>query len=1077
MRKSLLLSLVLLLLMGTSAWAQRTVTGMVTDAGNGDGLPGVAVRVKNTSQGTVTDMDGNYRIDLPAGNVTLVFSFVGYANREVAVGNQSVINVQLAEDVEQLSEVVVTAVGIRREQKALGYAVERVAGEQLQQVAEPDPLRALQGKVAGVNIGGSSGAPGSSTRITIRGNSSMLGDNQPLFVVDGIPFNNDANATFSGLQQGTANTSRIADLDPNNIESMTVLKGAAAAALYGTRAANGVILITTKTGGGGISRKGLEITYTTSYSWETIANLPDYQNVYGTGVNFNYQQVNGSWGAPFIGARPYALVDSIPHWYAANPGMEQFAGILVPYRAYPNNVRDLFRTGHIFDNSISIQGGTDRSSIGLTVSHTDHEGYVPNTEFERTTVGVGGRTTLENGLSMGANLLYSRINQRAVQAGVGNSGANNPSAFARALYLGRNWDVQGQPYQNPIDFGSEFMVGRGQADNPYWSYENAGSRERTDRIMGTVDLGYDLTSWLNATYKIGINSYNQRNLDFIRPGSTGPSSNPGAGQITEDYISFEEIESNFLLTADYDFSEDISIRTTLGQNMNQRTRRRQAFQGLNYVVFDIDDIDNTNDVTPAGGGYSQRRIIGVFADATIGYRDWAYLSLTARNDWSSTLPQGNNSFFYPAASLSVILTDALNIRGGAVDYLKLRAGVAQVGNDTDPYQLRPVYIVNPVGGILQPAGGAIFPFRGVPGATLENTQYDPNLKPERTREVELGLDARLFDNRFGIEFSVYDKRSFDQIANITLPAVTGYSSLLTNFGTVKNRGVELGLDITPIRTNDFRWNMYATFTHNRNTIEELTDLVPQIEFGAGFAGGVRSVHRAGQEYGLLLGSVSARDQDGNLLINPANGELIRENELRIIGNPNPDFVAGLINTFSYKGIRLSGVIDWRQGGDLWSNTVLSLLGRGVTRDTEDREQNYIIPGVYGDPVTLEPIRNPETGEKYPNQTQIDMNSLWFGETFAINAADEWAVWDATTFRLREVSLGYDLPAKWLEATPVGSVSLSFTGRNLWFRAPNFPRHTNFDPEVNQFGNSNQQGIEWSATPTTKRYSLNLKVTF
>jgi TonB-linked SusC/RagA family outer membrane protein len=1073
MKRILLLSFVLLGLI-TSAWAQRTVSGKVT--ADGEALPGVAVRIKGTSQGTVTDMDGNYRMEVPGNNTVLNFSFIGYADRDVTVGNRTVVDVVLSEDVETLSEVVVTAVGIQREQKAIGYAVERVQGEAIQQVAEPDPLRALQGKVAGVNIGGSSGAPGSSTRITIRGNSSLLGNNQPLFVVDGIPFNNDANNTFAGLTQGSANSSRIADLDPNNIASMTVLKGAAAAALYGTRAANGVILITTKTGSAGLTKKGLEVSYSTSYSWETIANLPEYQNTYGTGTNFQYAAANGSWGAPFIGTRPYATVDSIAHWYAGRPGLEQFNGVRVPYRAYPNNVEDLFRTGHIFENSVSVQGGTDKSSLGVTVSRTDHEGYVPNTEFERTNVSVGGRSTLENGLTVGANLLYSRINQKAVQSGVGGSGANNPSAFARALYLGRNWDVHGQPYQNPLDLGSEFMVGRGQADNPLWSYENAGSTERTDRILGSVDLGYNLTDWLTASYKVGISTYNQRNLFFVRPGSTGPSTNPGAGQVTEDNIRFEEIESNFILSADLDFNEDFSLRATVGHNINQRTRDRQAFQGLNYVVFDIDDLDNTNNVTPFGGGYSQRRIVGVFGDFSFGFRDWAYLTLTGRNDWSSTLPAENNSFFYPAASLSVILTDALDIRSSFLDYLKFRAGAAQVGADTDPYQLQATYSVNPALQILL-NGGSPFPFRGVPGATLENTQYDPNLRPERTREYELGMDARLFNNKVGLEFSVYDKTSFDQIAPISLPSVSGYSQLYTNFGTIKNRGIEIGLDLTPIQTTNFRWNMYGTFTHNKNTIEELTPIVPEITFGSGFAGGVISVHRAGQEYGLLLGSVDMRDDEGNLLIDPANGQLIGDPEQRIIGNPNPDFIVGLTNSFNFKGIRLNAVFDWRQGGDLWSNTTLSLLGRGVTKDTEGREQNYIIPGVYGDPVTREPLRDPETGDKFQNQTQIDVNTLYFGQTFAINASDEWAVWDATTYRLRELTLGYDLPKKWLGSTPFGTVSVNFTGRNLWFSAPNFPEYTNFDPEVNQFGNSNQQGIEWSATPTTKRYSVNLKVTF
>ena len=1077
MKRILLISFVLLSALISEAWAQRTVSGKVISSVDREGLPGVTVQAKGTSTGVITDLEGNYRIQVPEEANTLVFSFVGFTSQEVQIGNRSVIDVTLREDVKQLQEVVVTAVGIERESRALGYAIENVAGQKVQQVAEPDPLRALQGKVAGVNIGGSSGAPGSSTRITIRGNSSLLGDNQPLFVVDGIPYNNETNNLFPGLQAGSANTSRIADLDPNNIESISILKGAAAASLYGTRAANGVVVITTKTGSTGRSRKGLEVTYSTSYSWEKIANLPDYQNTYGTGTNFAYQQVNGSWGAPFIGTRPYATTDSIPHWYAGRPGMEAFDGQRVPYRAYPDNVENLFRTGHIFENSISVQGGNEKSNIGVTVSRTDHEGYVPNTEFERTNISVGGRTLLENNLSVGANIQYTRSNQKAVQSGVGNSGGNNQSAFARALYLGRNWDIHGQPYQNPVDLGSEFMVGRGQADNPLWSYENAGGRENTDRVLASIDFGYNFTESLRATYKVGINTYNQRSLDFIRPGSTGPGGEgniPGVGRVTEANTRFEEIESNFILSYEEDLSEDFSIRAFVGQNINQRTRNTQGFMGVNYVTFDIDDLDNTNNVTPyfpddvGGFGYSQRRIIGLFADVTLGYRDWAYLTVSGRNDWSSTLPVENRSFFYPAVSGSVILSEALNITSGSLSYLKLRANVAQVGKDTDPYQLQSVFNVNPFD---------VFPFRGQPGASLSNILYDPNLKPERTREYELGLESRLFNDRIGLDVAVYDRLSFDQIAPVSLASVTGFSTLYTNFGSIRNRGIEIGLDLTPIRTDNFNWNIYTAFTRNRNTIEELREGVEEIIFGSYFSGGVVTVHRPGQPFGLLLGSVAARDQEGNLLIDPANGQLILAPEPAIIGNPNPDFLLGLTNTFSYKGLTLSAVFDWRQGGDLWSNTILSLLGRGVTKDTEDREMNWVIPGVYGDATTYEPIRRPEDGSKIPNQTMIETNSLWFGNSFAINGMDEWTVFDATTYRLREATLAYTLPKSLIEGSPFGSVSLGFTGRNLWYFAPGVPKYTNYDPEVNQFGNSNQQGIEWSVTPTTRRYSLNLRVSF
>jgi TonB-linked SusC/RagA family outer membrane protein len=1046
---------------------ERTVSGRVTSTEDGSPLPGVNVVLKGTTTGTATDAEGRYSLSVPATGGALVFSFIGLESKEIAIADRSTIDVSLALDVTQLSEVVVTAVGIQKEQRALGYSVEKVSASKLQQVGELDPLRALQGKVAGVNIAGSSGAPGSSTRITIRGNSSLLGNNQPLFVVDGIPFNNDNNGPFGGLTSGSAYSSRLADLDQNNIESMTVLKGAAAAALYGTRAANGVVVITTKTGSTKKSKKGLEMSYGMTYALENIANLPTYQNTYGTGTRFQYQQANGSWGAPFIGTKPYANVDSITHWYNGITGMEKYWNTKVPYKAYPNNVKDLFKTGSIFENTLSVSGGNEKSSLSVTASNSKNEGFVPNTSFDRTSISLGGRTYLDNKFVVGGNLTYSKTTQNAVQSGVGNSGSNNPSAFARALYMGRNWDVHGQPFTNPLDGGSEFMVGRGQADNPLWSYKNVGFESEVTRVGAVLDLGYDVKEWINLSYKIGVNSYAQSDLDYIRPGSTGPAGNAGIGQITTGNTNFEEVESTFLVNLNPNLgNDDFSIRATIGHNMNQRTRTQQFYQGLGYVVFEINDIDNTNAVTPAGGGYSQRRLVGVFGDVLLGYKNWAFLTLTARNDWSSTLPKGANSFFYPSVTASVIANEALGITSDMLNQLKFRVAYAQVGNDTNPYQLRPTFNINPFG---------TFPFTGVAGASLSNTERDAKLKPERTKEFEFGADAKLWNNKIDFSVTVYDRRTDRQIAPVSLPTSTGFSTSFTNFGEVSNKGIEIGLGITPVSlSNGFTWNLYGTFTHNKNVIESLTLGVEEITLGGGF--GITSVHRAGEEYGLVRGTLAARDDEGNLLINPANGELYAALTPGIIGNPNPDFIVGLTNTLSFKGFSLNAVFDWRQGGDLWSNTVLSLMGRGVTKDTEDREVNSVIPGVYGNGTTLQPIRD-EEGNKIVNTTMVEENGLWFGNTFAINGVNEWAVYDATVFRLREITLAYQVPKNLLGKTPFGSATLSLTGRNLWYSAPNFPKHTNFDPEVNQFGNSNTQGIEWSATPTTKRYAVSLRVTF
>lgn len=1055
---------------------ERTLSGRVTSSEDGSPLPGVNIVLKGTALGTVTDVSGNYRMNVPETGGTLVFSFIGLSTLEVEIGERSVVDVQMSQDVTQLGEVVITAVGIEREKKALGYSVESVSGNKVQQVSEPDPLRALSGKVPGVTITGSSGAPGSSTRINIRGNSSLLNNNQPLFVVDGVPYNNDlvtldgVNPNLGGLTSGGAFSSRIADLDPNDIQSMSILKGAAAAALYGSRAANGVVVITTKSGSARASRKGLEINYSGTFGVEKISNLPDFQNTYGTGVNFGFAHANGSWGPPFPGTRPYASLDSIPHWYAGRPGMEDFNGVQVPYRAYPNNVKDFFETGTLAENSITINGGNERSALSVTLSQLSQSGFVPETKFLRHNISIGGRTQLSNGLNITGSLAVTRSVQNGVISGVGDATTGDPSAFARTLYFGRNWDVQGQPYQNPVDFGSEFMVSRGNANNPYWSVRNSGIRGKIDRYVAILGFSYDFTDWFTLSYKLGFNTYNQNQIEFQRPNGAGSP----LGELAELNAANDELNSDLIATFTKDIGQNINIRALAGLNINQRTRKTQAIEGTSYVIFDIDDLDNLNNLAPFGGDYERKRIMGAFADISVGYKDWAFLTFTGRNDWSSTLPVENRSFFYPAATASLILSDALGFSSSLVNQVKVRGGWAQVGNDTDPYLLSNVYQVNDY---IQVGGAtAQKPFRSVPSATLTQVATDPDLKPEQTSEIETGVDVSFWDSRLNVSATYYNKESSNQIAQVSLADETGFAAQLTNFGTVVNKGIELSADITAIRTSGgFTWNIFGAFTRNRNLIKELRDGVEEIQFGSAFAGSVTTVHRPGEQFGMLLGSVDARDEEGNLLIDPSNGNMIRALDQQIIGNPNPNFILGITNTFSFKGFTLSALFDWRDGGDLFSNTTNSILGRGVLAYQADREKNVVIKGVYGDPNTLLPYLD-DNGNKIPNQTMIEMNALYFGETFAVNGADEWSVFDATTYRLREASIYYTLPKMLLAKTPFGAITVGFTGRNLWFSAPNFPKDLNYDPETNQFGARNKQGIEYSTTPSARRFSFNIRLT-
>jgi TonB-linked SusC/RagA family outer membrane protein len=1086
--KKILLASILCLVHICVVWAQeRRVTGKVTASEDGVALPGVNVVVKGTSLGTVTNTEGVYTLNVPPESTTLIFSFIGLITQEIEVGGRTVIDLQMTQDVQQLGEVVVTAVGIERERRALGYSVETVSGDKVQQVSEPDPLRALTGKVPGLNIVASSGAPGSSTRITIRGNSSMLNNNQPLFVVDGIPYNNDlvttegVNANTGGLTQGGAFSSRISDLDPNDIKSMSVLKGATAAALYGARAANGVIVITTKSGSASASRKGMEVTYSTTYGIEKIANIPNFQNSYGTGSNFNYTAANGSWGLPFIGERPYATLDSIPHWYAGRPGMGEYDGKRVAYRAYPNNVKDFFETGSVFENSISITGGNEKSVISVTLSQLNQKGFVPETEFLRHNISVGGKTTLANGLVIGGNLAYTRSSQEGVLSGAPTATQGDASAFARTMYFGRNWDVQGQPFQNPVDHGSEFFIGRATANNPYWAVYNSGIRSKVDRYVAAFSLAYDFTDWLNLSYKIGINGFAQSQYEFQRPNGAG---NPLGTMTTVDVFT-DEINSDLILTGSRDLNENFSLRALVGWNVNQRTSKLRSLDGVSYVVFDIDELTNLNDITPnPNSGYSRRRLFGFYADVNLGYKDWAFLTLTGRNDWSSTLPKANRSFFYPAVNASVILSDALDMSSSLFNLIKLRAGWASVGNDTGPYLLNNVFVVNDYDNVTESAVARPFTPNGGPsaGATIPTAgqnflSTDPNLKPEETTEVEAGFDLRMLNDRIGINFTVYSKESTNQIAQISVPEETGFQAQLTNFGAVTNKGVEIGVDLTPVKTaSGLTWTIMGSFTKNKNLIKELRNGVSEIQFGSGFGGSVGTVHRPGEPYGILTGTVDVRDDEGNMLIDPATGTFIQALDPQIIGDPNPDFILGITNMISFKGITLSAVWDLRQGGDIFSTTANAILGRGVLAYQADREQNAILKGVYGNPDTFLPYLD-DAGNKIPNQTMIEVNSLYFGETFGTGGADEWSVFDATTYRLREASIVYAFPKALLQKTPFGGVTIGVTGRNLWNYSPNFPKDLNYDPETNQFGSRNGQGIEYSTTPSARRFAVTLRATF
>lgn len=1052
MRKVSLL-LFLLAICAVFAWAQtKTVSGRISDA-NGNPVPYATITVKGTTTGVAADENGNFVIT--AGpNAVLSVSAVGFVSQDVSVANQSVIGVTLA-STESLQEVVVTAVGISRAEKALGYSVSKVDPGTLVQNSEPDMLKGLQGKVAGVDIRQGEGTPGAATRINIRGYTSFFGNNEPLIIVDGVSYDNTTFNTTHQLEGGGAYQNGLSSLDPNDIASISVLKGSAAAALYGSRASNGVLVIKTKSGSAGRSSKGTEVTYNTSVSFENVANLPVYQNSYGAGSAFTYSAANGSWGPSF------KSLDSIPTWPDYLSAFPDLFGPKVAYRAYPNNVKDLFKTGIVTENSVSVSGGDEKTSLSATATTMQHNGYVPNSSFRRNSIAIGGVTKLDNGLTVRGNFGYTNTGQKGGMFGE-NQIDGVASSFARSLFLARNWDLT-LPYEDAN--GRPVSTSNAQYDNPMWSNYHNVITTQTDRYVAGLSLEYDVTKWLNASYQIGTNTYNANRLEITDIGSRAAE---GKGNILEANYRTQSIESNFLLSINPKLrNRDFTVRAVIGHNVNQRTSKRSEVNGKEIIAPGIFTLANTKDKTINDSYSSIRRLWGVFGDVTLGYRNYLYLNLTGRNDWSSTLPKESRSYFYPSASISYVFSDALNLQGETFSYGKVRAAWAKVGRDADPYFLQDTYIVRD-------------PFLGQALASASTSAANANLKPEFTSEYEFGINLEFFKKRLGFDVTYFSKKSTNQIAPIEIPSSTGYQEAYVNAGVISNKGWEVELHVSPIASRNFNWDIRATYTKINTEVISLIEGLERMAMGGVFTE-IGPYFEPGLPYGYIRGTVSARDAQGNLLIDPGTGMVLNAKEPAMIGNPNPDFKAGLINTFSYKGFFLNAVFDYTRGGDLYSVTLNSMLGRGVLKDTEDRERSWIIPGVYGDPDELVPLLD-DKGQPVQNITKISTNDLFFSGggtagTFAINGQDEWSIYDATVYHFRELTVGYNLPKSLFSRIPViGGMAFSISGRNLWHYAPYVPHSSNFDPEVSTYSSS-VQGFEYSAAPTTRRLGVNLKITF
>lgn len=1082
MRKKLsILTGFLVLLFHLAIGQSVEVSGKITDV-NGAPLANVSVTEKGTRNGTTTDAGGNFKLNVKRNSI-LEFTSVGYETISTSVGNGRVISIQMKQSDQTLSEVVVTASGIRRERKALGYAVSTVNPDVLIQKSEPDILKGLQGKVPGVDIRVGQGAPGAATRIQIRGVSSIGLGTQPLIVVDGLPYSNIEVGSGSAFSGGGASGTSLGNLDPNDIESINILKGAAAASLYGSRASNGVVLITTKSGSAKKGPKAMNVSLKSGYSFETIANIPQYQNSYGAGANFRTQSSNGSWGAKFGKGVVYNAsgnvirtsasgVDSIPAttWaamFAAYPAL--FPNGQIAYKAVPDNVSKLFRTGSLFENSINLNGGDANSSFNLTLSNVGQKGYIENSSYNKNNISVGGQTKYGK-LTIGANASYSRTKQVGGYFGQVQSFLTQ---WGRTFTMARNWDIAGWPTTDLS--GNQIGFNTGQYTNPIWAAHHNVITTFDDRTVANFRAAYKFNSFFAVNYQFGVNNYSLFRDAIVDKSSYGSSDN-SLGNLTESVYRNQDITSTFVAAFTPKIGKDMTLDFKLGNDVTQSSSRYQQVYGVEFIVPNLYNLGNTNKKFFNADQQNKRRLVGFFADATLGYKGYAFINFAGRADLTSTLPYKNAQYVYPGVSGSFIWTDAFKIKSDWLNYGKLRVGYAKVGHDANPQNGQDIF------------GIASTSFLGQPRSGRGSTTYDPNLTPEFTKELEAGADFQLIKRRVNAEITWYDKRTTNLIYAVDVPTTTGYSSFYTNIGEIRNTGWEIGLTVKPVVTKDFLWEISGAYTRNVNTVEKLVDGLERIQsYGYTNLGGFLE---PGKPFNYIRGDKAARSEDGQLLIDPNSGWPLVDPNYQYIGDPNPRFKLGITNNISFKGFTLSALFDMTVGGIFYSESIQSMLGRGVTLDTKNREVSRVISGLYGNTTQVLGADGKNHfvplligGKPVPNQTKISTNDLFFqagianATSFATNSAGEFSVYGASVFRLREVSLGYDFPKKLISKLKLTGINLSVSGRNLWYLAPQTPKYINYDPEVSSFGTSSAQGFDITGAPSMRRMGVNLNVTF
>ncbi|WP_435357435.1 SusC/RagA family TonB-linked outer membrane protein [Emticicia sp. SJ17W-69] len=1050
MKKQILLFM-LLLLFSVATYAQK-ISGKVSAAKDGAVLPGVSVQVKGTNTGTNTNADGTFIVNA-SSDATLVFSFIGFKNQEIKVGNQSIINVSLDEDAQSLEEVVVTALGIKKESKKLGYATTTVNAEQITVNRSPNFVNALQGKIAGVNISAMGTGPAGSSKIRIRGQSSFSGQNTPLIVINGVPIDNTNFGTNPGNAasdnsigvRGGGNTSDggdgLSSINPDDIESMTVLKGATAAALYGSRAKDGVIMITTKSRGDG---RGIGVSFNSNYTNETPLDFTDYQYEYGQGEN---------------GVRPTAPNPTSGQWSFGEkfqPGMTQvlFDGVSVPYVPVYNRIRKFYRNGSNFTNTISLSSNSEKGGFNLSFANMDNKGVVPNNTFNRKTINMGFAYDLSKKLSFSGNVNYSNEYNRN-PPNIANQDNSIPTAISN-MANSMPFDLLEAKKFNAA--GNEYIYSRFQnRTNPYFTLSEQFQNIRRDRIFGNIAVKYNILSWLYVQGRVG-QDYWSRDQDYnnFPTGQASLAAAPAGfvnGVYTQESRRFRETNADILVAASKKFG-DFGVDLNVGGNQMYRRSDLNSVQVTDFVVRGLYTVQNGRVKDPQYG-LSERAVNSVYGSGEFSYKNFLYLNTTLRNDWFSTLSPANRSILYPSVSGSFVFSQAFKSAPSWLSFGKVRVAYAEVGSDTDvsPYSNNLFYGIN--GNLFANPAGALQPVGGSSGSTLPNA----NLRPMRTSEKEVGLELKLFNNRVGLDMAVYQKITTDQIVAAQVSDASGFQTTLINSGKGQNNGIEFLLNLVPIKNKDLQWDLTFNGSYNITKVLSLLTDTPGERITVGthvFNGELRQV--VGKEMGQIYGFGYKRDAQGQMVFG-GNGIPLRTADLIPFGSALPKWVGGINNAFNYKGINLSFLVDFKLGNMMLSGTNFNAFRHGLSKETlVGREGGVLGVGVN------------DKGET--NTVKAPVQDYW--SVVRSLALVEPVIYNGGFWKLRQITAGYDITKFLPRNFPVKSMKLSFVANNVLLLKKWVP---NIDPESFGYTSDNLVGMESTGLPTTRSMGFNLNVKF